>query len=365
MKKTDILVVGAGPAGLAAAAEAARAGAGVILVDENKKAGGQLFKQIHKFFGSEAHCAGMRGFEIGEKLLEEALDPGAEIRLDTRALGLLDDGSVLVLCKDHSEQIMADRVILSAGAKEKALPFPGWTLPGVMTAGAAQTFANVHGTLVGDRILMIGSGNVGLIVSYQLLQAGASVEALIEVLPRITGYKVHAAKLLRAGVPVLTAHTIVEARGDGRVEEAVIARCDEHMRPVAGTESVIPCDTILIAVGLDPRAELLSMFRCETAYIPSLGGRVPLHSPTMRTSNETVYVCGDIAGVEEASTALDEGRLAGISAAADLGFGCEEADARTREVQLRLSSLRSGPFGERRMEGKTKITGMWEAAYGK
>jgi len=380
MRQTDILVVGAGPAGLGAATEAARAGASVILVDENHKAGGQLFKQIHKFFGSEAHYAGTRGFQIGEILLEEAGRCGVTTLLDTRALGLLDDGTVGLLSGDTVTRVGAKKIILATGAKENALAFPGWTLPGVMTAGAAQTFANVHGTLPGEHILMVGSGNVGLIVSYQLMQAGASIEALVEAAPQITGYRVHAGKIQRAGVPIYTSHTIVEARGEGHVEEAVIAEVDERFRIVAGTEKTIPVDTVLLAVGLNPRTELLAMFRCRTSYEGALGGVLPLHSETMQTTNPDVYVCGDIAGVEEANTALDEGRLAGLCAALSLGYGSEfcggdtgslvcggdtgaardgAALRRVDELKASLAALRSGTFGVRRRESKQRITERW------
>ena len=187
------------------------------------------------------------------------------------------------------------------------MPLPGWTLPSVMTAGAAQTFSNVHGTLVGRNILMVGSGNVGLIVSYQLMQAGAEIRALVEAAPRITGYLVHAGKIQRAGVPVYTSHTVVEARGAERVPEAVVAHVDEKFRPIPGTEQTIPVDTILLAVGLNPRMELASMFRCRTTYEGALGGILPVHDSWMRSSDPHVYVCGDLAGVEEANTALEKG----------------------------------------------------------
>lgn len=363
MKGTDILVVGSGPAGLGAAIEAARCGARVLLVDENLKAGGQLYKQIHKFFGSGEHYAGTRGFQIADLLLEQAEELGVEILLDTRALGLLDDGSVAVLCRGEVEPVSARKVILATGAKENALAFPGWTLPGVMTAGAAQTFSNVHGTLVGERVLTVGSGNVGLIVSYQLMQAGAEIAALVEAAPGITGYQVHAGKIMRAGVPVYTGHTVVEARGTGRVEEAVIARVDEGFRPVPGTERTLAVDTVLLAVGLNPRTELSSMFRCQTLYEGALGGILPLHDACMRSSNPDVYVCGDLAGVEEANTALEEGRLAGTHAACSLGCRAEGAQARMQGLRESLEALRSGEHGARRRACKDRIMRKGGALY--
>lgn len=363
MKTTDILVVGAGPAGLGAAIEAARAGARVLLVDENQKAGGQLYKQIHKFFGSEAHYAGTRGYQIADLLLSEAEQLGVETLLDTRALGVMDDGAVAVLYQGRVTPIRANKVILATGAKENALAFPGWTLPGVMTAGAAQTFSNVHGALVGERILTVGSGNVGLIVSYQLMQAGAEIAALVEAAPKITGYLVHAGKIQRAGVPIYTAHTVVEARGAGQVEEAVIAQVDEHFQPIPGTEQTLAVDTILLAVGLNPRTELATMFGCKTTYEGALGGIMPLHDACMRSSNPEVYVCGDLAGVEEANTALDEGRLAGTHAAWSLGFGTSSAQDRLEALRQSLSALRSGEHGIRRAQSKTRVMEKGGALY--
>ena len=363
MKKTDILIVGAGPAGLGAAIEAAKAGTAVLLIDENLKAGGQLFKQIHKFFGSEAHYAGIRGFQIGEMLLEEAARLGVETWLDTRALGLLDDGSVGVMHEGHFERIEAKKTILATGAKENALAFKGWTLPGVMTAGAAQTFSNVHGIRVGDRVLTVGSGNVGLIVSYQLMQAGAEIVSLVEAAPEITGYRVHAGKIERAGVPIRLSHTIVEARGDGHVEEVVIAAVDDRFEPIPGTEEVLKADTVILAVGLNPRTELASMFRCETGYEAALGGILPLHDACMMTTNPDVYVCGDLAGVEEANTALDEGRLAGLCAAERIGCRPETFDERREELAASLKALRSGEHGKKRLEGKARVTERWQKVY--
>ena len=201
MKHYDVIVVGAGPAGLGAAIEAGRQGAKVLLLDENDRPGGQLFKQIHKFFGSREHYAGTRGFAIGRQLLQEAEEAGVEIHLGRRVWGIFPDGSVTAANDTESVRYQGSYLILATGASENALAFPGCTLPGVMTAGAAQTFANVHHVLPGQNIVMVGSGNVGLIVTYQLLQAGANVKAILEAAPKLSGYAVHAGKVRRAGVP--------------------------------------------------------------------------------------------------------------------------------------------------------------------
>jgi len=146
------VVIGAGPAGLCAAIELKKAGAPVILMDENAKPGGQLFKQIHKFFGSKEHKAGVRGFDIGNELLTESLQLGIDVRLNTEVVGFGKDQKVWeVENRSRSYIIDADRIIIAAGATENSLSFEGWTLPGVMTAGCAQTLINVHRVLPGKR----------------------------------------------------------------------------------------------------------------------------------------------------------------------------------------------------------------------
>lgn len=347
MGRTEIAVVGAGPAGLTAAIEAARAGAHVTLIDENPQPGGQLFKQIHRFFGSQAHRAGTRGVQIGQDLLEETQGVGVEIRLNTVVYGLFDDNRLGLVCGDHTEDLQAKAIILATGASENALAFPGWTLPGVLGAGATQTLINIHRTLPGHRVLMVGAGNVGLIVSYQILQAGAEVVAIVEGLPYISGYGVHASKVRRAGVPILTAHTVLRAEGEESVERAVIAQVDEKWQPIPGTEQTLHVDTICLAVGLSPLAELAWMAGCQFTYTPALGGWVPAHDENMQTSLPGVYVAGDLAGIEEASTAMEEGRLAGLAAAENLGYLSPEEGARKKaEVRERLATLHIGSFGE-------------------
>ena len=356
MGKSEIYVVGGGAAGMAAAIEAARAGAKVTVIDENEQPGGQLFKQIHKFFGSGVHRAGTRGVQIGRDLLKEAEEAGVKTRLNTVAYGIYPGKRLGLICGDHTEELASPIIILATGASENALAFPGWTLPGVMGAGATQTLININRVLPGRRALMVGAGNVGLIVTYQLLQAGADVAAIVEGLPYIGGYGVHASKVRRAGVPILTSHTVLRAEGDETVERAVIAQMDEKWQPVADTEEVLEVDTICLAVGLSPLAELAWMAGCRFSYLPALGGWVPVHDENMESSLQGIYVAGDLAGIEEASTAMEEGRLAGLSAAEALGhLSVEVAEARKIEVRERLAALRIGSFGGGRAIAKREL----------
>ena len=356
MRQADIVVVGAGPAGLSAAVEAGRLGAQVVVIDENAKPGGQLFKQIHKFFGSREHLAGIRGYDIGQELLAQAKSC-AEIKLNSTVYGIYPEKRVALIADGlRQETIQAKKVILAAGASENVLAFPGSTLPGVMSAGAVQTMMNVYQVLPAKEILMIGSGNVGLIVSYQIMQAGGKVTALLEAAPRIGGYGVHAAKISRAGVPILTRHTVKRILGDEKVEGVIIVQLDEAWQPVAGSERLIQAGAVAIAVGLTPLTELAHLAGCQLTFIPRLGGLLPVHDDNMETTVPGIYAAGDLTGVEEASSAMEEGRLAGIAAAEALG--CLDTGAaikRKVEVWERLHMLRSGGFGSYRRQVKEQV----------
>lgn len=355
MREVEILIIGAGPAGLSAGIAAARRGAQVLIIDENQRPGGQLFKQIHKFFGSREHNAGVRGFRIGEQLLEETEQLQVEVLLGYPVYGIFDDHLALYGSAGGVQTVKAKKIIIATGANENNLCFEGSTLPGVMTAGAAQTMVNLHHVQPGSRVVMVGSGNVGLIVSYQMLQAGMDVVAVVEAAPAVGGYGVHANKLRRAGVPFYLSHTINRVTGEGGVQKVELVELD-HFQPIPGTEKVLEADTVCMAVGLTPMVELASMAGCQLAEIPALGGVLPLHDENMRTSNPDVYIAGDISGIEEASTAMEEGRLAGTAAAEDLGYvPAAEAAEEKAAIRARLASLRSGEFGQKRADAKAQI----------
>ena len=355
MAKREVVICGGGPAGLAAAIELAKTGAQVLLIDENRRPGGQLFKQIHKFFGSREHNAGVRGVDIGKMLLEQTKELGVEVWLSSAVIGVFADKRVAVLRNGETVVVQAEKILVCTGGAENSLSFDGWTLPGVMGAGAAQTMINVNRVLPGQRVLMIGSGNVGVIVTYQLLQAGAEVAGIVEAAPKIGAYGVHAAKVRRAGVPFYLSHTIIRAEGTEKVERAVIAKLD-NWDPIPGTEKEFDVDVVCIAAGLRPTSDLARMCGAKHIFVPELGGWMPAHNDEMETSVPGVYVAGDTAGVEEASTAMDEGRLAGVMMAYRLGH-LSDAEMREKKEQIndRLSALRLGPFGERRMNAKKRI----------
>jgi NADPH-dependent 2,4-dienoyl-CoA reductase/sulfur reductase-like enzyme len=354
---SELVVIGAGPAGLCAAIEASQYDVRVLLIDENDRPGGQLFLQTHKFFGSRHHMAGVRGFQIGKDLLDKAEKNGIEVLLNTTVWGVFPDNRVAMSMGDDTQaSIEAENILIATGAIEKSIFFKGWTKPGVMGAGAAQKLMHVNRVQPGKRVLVVGSGNVGLIVAYQLAQAGVDVAGVIEALPNISGYQVHAGKIRRLGIPILTSHTILEACGDEEVDSAVIVKLKENGQIVEDSQMKVACDVVLLAVGLRPFDELIRSTGIEITYSHGLGGFVPLHNSVLETSRKNVYVAGDITGIEEANTAMDEGRLVGIAVAEKLNrISPEDARTLTSEIQLRLANLRIGRYGEERAKAKKKL----------
>lgn len=357
MKRYDVIVVGAGPAGLSAAIEAAKRGLKVIVFDENAKPGGQLFKQIHKFFGSKEHKAKIRGFKIGEDLLGEAETAGVEVVLSAAVVGLYLDKEVVVQLNGEVNHFKGDAIIVATGASENMITFDGWTLPGVIGAGAAQTMMNLHRIRPGKKVLMLGTGNVGLVVSYQLMQSGCEVVALVDAAPRIGGYGVHAAKVARCGVPYYLSHTIIKAHGSDYVTGVTIGQVDANWNIVPGSEKEFEVDTICLAVGLSPMSQLLKMAGCDMEENPSKGGYVPTCNSYGETSIPGLFVAGDVSGIEEASSAMIEGRIAGVAAAHRLGFiDAQELEEKSQELERALLSLREGMFSPENKGKEVKKT---------
>ena len=363
----EIVIVGSGPAGLMAAKTAAEQGVtSILLVDENHLIGGQFVKQTHKFFGSEEEKAGTRGIDIAVEIMEQVNNfKQIRIMLETTVIGCYNGkkNHKLIAVKrlrdgEQLFEINSKSVIFACGAMENMLAFPGNDLPGVYGAGGVQTLMNVYGVKPGKNVLMIGSGNVGLIVSYQLLQTGVNVDRVVEILPKIGGYNVHAAKLRRCGVPIYTSHSIKEVYGKDKVKGAIVVKVDNHFQPIPGTEQNVPCDTVCIAVGLTPSIRLLEQIGAKTEFIPEAGGHIAIHNNSMQTSIQGIYVAGDSSGIEEASTAMIEGELAGISAAASLGYD-KNAKKLKKKYRKALEGFRSGPFGEKPRICKEKIACCW------
>ena len=358
MKMTEIAIVGGGPAGLSAAVSAVASGARVTLIERDDHLGGQLKKQTHMFFGSKKQYASTRGVDIADILQEQLAKykDRVEIMTDATVIGIYEDGILTIEQNNKYIKMQPQRIVVATGASEKFLTFPNNDMPGIYGAGAVQTLMNVYGVKPGNNVLMVGAGNIGLIVSYQLMQAGVTVKAIIDAAPRIGGYLVHASKIRRMGIPILTSHTVKYAHGKDSLEKVTICKLDEKFQPIQGTDRDIEADVMCISVGLSPLAELLWQIGCKMTFVPELGGHVPLRNGEMETSLKGIYIAGDVAGIEEASSAMVEGRLAGLCAAKSLGYEAENCEDLRKDCLEQLNSLRSGPVGEKILKGLSKVT---------
>ena len=361
--ETDLLVIGGGAAGLCAAAEAAAAGAKVTVIESDLHPGGQLVKQTHKFFGSKDEYAGTRGYKIADILLDEIASLGDKVKINCNSTvtGCYPEDGVYTVMEGEENyyRVKAKKAVVATGAQERMIPFPNNDLPGVYGAGAVQTLMNVYGVVPGKKVVMVGAGNIGLIVSYQLRQAGVDVVAVVEAMPQIGGYWVHAAKIRRLGIPILLRHTVTKAVGDKVLEGAVIQELDDKFQLI-GEPKKIDCDIICMAVGLTPTTELFWQAGCKMQFVPQLCGYVPFRDKTMQTSSPDIWVAGDASGIEEASAAMVEGRIAGHSAAKALGHKID--DKKFDEYWTRLHHLRAGEVGEKILAGIDQVlVERWEA----
>lgn len=305
--EVPVLIIGGGPAGLSAANILGELGVKVLLVDDKSELGGKLVLQTHRFFGStEAVYAGTRGIDIAKRLSQQVIARSSvDVWLETTAVGIFEDKTVGLWRASDDKYLLVrpDILLVAAGARERSLPFKGNTLPGIYGAGAFQTLVNRDLVRPARNLFIIGGGNVGLIAGYHALQAGINVIGLAEAMPQCGGYKVHEDKLARFGVPILTSHTILEAKGKNRVQSVVISKVDETFQPVPGTEREIPCDCVLIAVGLNPVNEFIE--KANEVGLP-------------------VYAAGDAAEIAEASAAMISGKIKGLEIAHALGIDAPE-----------------------------------------
>lgn len=298
--EVECLVIGGGPAGMAAAIELGREGVRTLVVDDKHRLGGKLVLQTHKFFGSVDACyAGTRGTDIATRLEKDVRSfDSVRVWLNSTAVSVFSDRKVGIMREGRYCLVLPQVLLVTTGAREKSLVFRGNTLPGVYGAGAFQTLVNRDLVRPSERLFIVGGGNVGLIAGYHALQAGITVVGLCEALPECGGYKVHKDKLVRMGVPLYTSHTVLSANGRDEVDSVTIAELDPSWRPIAGTEKTFLCDTVLVAVGLDPVDEFLH--KAREFGLP-------------------VFAAGDAEEIAEASAAMFTGRIRGVEIARSLG----------------------------------------------
>lgn len=346
--QVELAVVGAGPAGLEAALAAAEAGVSVLLIDGYARPGGQYLKQLPAAFRETG-----RAYPHPEvQALLHRLAGADDIRLlsDTVVWGIFPaeatgDWLLALSGPEDSRQVRASVVILATGAYDRPVAFPGWSLPGVLTAGAAQTLLKNQRVLPGRRILLSGSGPLQLAVAAQLVRAGAEVIGMLEAATLDWRRGLHYAPavwrqwsrlaegwgywrtLRRAGTPLRFGWAVIEARGEGQVEAGVIARLDDNGQPRPGTARTVAVDTIITGYGFIPATQLSRLAGCRHTYRPEQGGYVPDRDERLQTSCPGLYSVGDGAGIGGAQLARIEGRVAGLAAAVRLGHLPEAAGA--------------------------------------
>lgn len=357
----DLLVVGGGPAGISAARAAHGAGLSVVLADERPTLGGQIYKQPGPGFTVTDPDVMDRQFRIGRSIIDSLHGTGVDVRLRTGVVAVEGRESVLVTEGAAAVRVVTPRTVVAAGAHDRPVAFPGWTLPGVFTAGGLQTMAKTQRVLPGRRMLFAGAGPVALAFPAQLAHYGAHIVEALEAGPAprpgdllkiaraargntaaLRDAARYRSLLLRHRVPLRYGRMVVRAEGDGRVERVVHAAVDAAWRAVPGTERSVDVDLLCLGYGFVPSLELLRLLGCSFDYAEDLGGHVVRRDDWLRTSSEGIYAAGDGAGVEGSYVALDEGAIAGTAAAMDAdALSLARAEELTAAARRRLASRRA------------------------
>ncbi|MCY3580499.1 MAG: NAD(P)-binding protein [Acidimicrobiia bacterium] len=351
-----VLVVGGGPAGLSAAAVIAESGVDVTLIDERSKPGGQFYKQPSPERPIDEHRLDKQ-FRAGRNLIERAQKAGVRFLNNITIWGAFAPDRLTAQGAGYDWVLRPSRLILATGAYERSVPIPGWTLPGVMMTGAAQTLLRSGSVSPGRRVMLSGNGPLNMQVAAELVGAGVEVVALAEQadlrwwrnLGAGAGMFANAPELVakgfsyrttltRAGVPVLDRSSVIEIRGEKQVEEVVTARLDDSGHPRAGTDREFQVDAVCLGYGFVPANEISRALGCDHRVDQETGNLVTVRSPTGRTSINTVWVVGDAGRISGAYTAAALGILAGAEVVDDLGLGSSESLA--EQVSRSRRSLR-------------------------
>lgn len=300
MQKFDVAVIGAGPAGLAAALAAKRNNASVVLIERDFRMGGILEQCIHMGFGLKYFKEELSGPEYADRFIQLVEEEGITVLLNTMVLSIDGDTRTIHAAnKDGNVVIEAGAIILSMGCRERTraqVRTPGTRPAGVFTAGTAQRFMNVQNELVGKKAVIVGSGDIGMIMARRLTLEGIKVEAVVEIMPYLAGLTRNRVQCLEDyGIPLYLSHIVTEIRGKRRVEGVTIAQIDENKEEIPGTAFDIDCDTILYSVGLIPENEVSKTAGVELDPITS----GPIVDSNMETNVSGIFACGNVLHVND------------------------------------------------------------------
>ena len=316
-KAVDVAVIGGGPAGLSAALSAKRNGAAnVLVIERGESLGGILNQCIHEGFGLESFGAALSGPEYMQRFIDLVEKERIPYMLDSMALDVSKDRRLLVSNREGLCEINAKAIVLCMGCRERTrgqILMPGTRPAGIYTAGAAQNFINLKGYRIGEKIVILGSGDIGLIMARRLTLEGAKVLAVAEIMPYSSGLPRNMAQCLDDfGIPLYLSHTVTEIHGKKRVEAVTLAQVDNRFKPIAGTEKKIECDTLLLSVGLIPENELT---RNTGILMDEITGGAVVDEG-LQTSVPGIFACGNVLHVHDVVDYVSlEGEKAGKSAA--------------------------------------------------
>ena len=301
VEKVDVLVVGAGPAGMAAAIAAKEAGVDNLLVLEREANMGGILRQcIHNGFGLHRFKEELTGPEYAQRDIDKVKELGIEVRCGTTVLSIDENRFVTAVSKEKGVQLFeAGALILAMGCRERprgALATPGTRCAGIYSAGTAQKFVNLEGYMPGKRVVILGSGDIGLIMARRMTLQGAKVLACVELMPYSSGLNRNIVQCLHDyDIPLLLSHTVIDIQGKERLTGVTVAEVDAKRQPIPGTEQHFDCDTLLLSVGLLPENELTRQADVEMSNLTS--GAVV--DDTLQTSKEGIFACGNVLHVHD------------------------------------------------------------------
>lgn len=334
--KRDIVIIGGGPAGLAAALAAKEAGnSSILILERDKELGGILNQCIHNGFGLHTFQEELTGPEYAGRFIQRVEEQKIEYRLNTMVMDISPEKVVTAMSReDGMYQIQAKAVILAMGCRERprgALNIPGYRPAGIYSAGTAQRLVNREGFMPGRKVVILGSGDIGLIMARRMTLEGAEVKVVAELMPYSGGLKRNIVQCLDDfGIPLKLSHTVVDIKGKERVEGITLAQVDENRRPIPGTEEFYECDTLLLSVGLIPENELSGQAGVELSSVTS----GPVVNESLETNVEGVFACGNVLHVHDlVDFVSEEAANAGKNAAAYVN-GEEKSDKEDSNIIL-------------------------------